>query len=48
MSPVSLSEIAEFLNLLFNGFENIIFLSFVLMIGSAITIFIKYLLSGVR
>lgn len=45
---VSLLEISNFLNSLFRGFDEYIFLAFGMMLFFNIAIFTKYILSGTK
>lgn len=48
VEAVTLSEVGNFLNLLVRGFDDYIFVAFVLMLSFNIMIFIKYIVSGAR
>lgn len=48
IEAVTLNEVGNFLNLLIRGFDDYLYMAFVIMIVFNICIFIKYLITGVR
>lgn len=48
VEAVTLNEVGTFLNLLIRGFDDYLFMAFVMMIVFNICFFIKYLITGVR
>ena len=48
IQSVSLNEVGNFLDLIVRGFDDYLYLAFVMMIVFNIAIFLKYLVSGVR
>ena len=48
IQAVSLNEVGNFLNSLVRGFDDYLYMAFVMMIVFNIAIFLKYLVSGAR